>query len=75
MAGVQGPTVHPYGGAVAADVDGPLSRVVAGLAQRLELARIELGQVAVVRLDVVDDFGVDDQASLLKTKFAQRMRA
>ena len=66
------PTVEPEVGAIAAELDLPLRRLVARLAQALELAGHEGIPIAPVRDDVIHHLcGCDDAA--VETELAQRM--
>ena len=72
MIGIGRPTVEPEVGAIAAELDLPLRRRVARLAQALELAGHEGIPIAPVRDDVIHHLcGCDDAA--VETELAQRM--
>ena len=63
MQGISGPTVCADLRAVAANLQHPLVRVVAGLAQRLQLAGDEAIPVAAMGLDVIHDARRNDQTT------------
>jgi hypothetical protein len=64
--------VEPDVAAVTIQLNLTLGAVVTAFAQRLQLAQPEFIEIAMVRLDMVDDGGQLDQAAL-RAEFAQRV--